>query len=337
MVLDPPTYPSLSAARKACRKGNVILIRTSQDNSTSIRGRAGDRVHPLDTVHIQTRLSNSFYPSLTYAKPAFDLPVIYEDDEIAIVDKPAGIVTYSHRKGGHGRMTVRAALPYCLKPPASNSTRQILRRPSPVHRLDKATSGLMVIAKTKGAMVDLSKSFAERSISKTYTAILNGLPDDEGLADNEGFALIDQPVVGKEAITRWKPLQYSKSLKANSGILTLVEFLPKTGRYHQLRDHSANALSCPIVGDTEHDGGTESALCFRDNGMYLCSNKVTLPHPTLSSLPSPPPPPGAPFSFHRSDDGRILLSAALPSLPEKYQKLMSREEKRVGKHSSSQG
>jgi 23S rRNA-/tRNA-specific pseudouridylate synthase len=75
------------------------------------------------------------------------------------------------------------------------------------------------------------------------------------LADNEGFALIDQPVVGKEAITRWKPLQYSKSLKANSGILTLVEFLPKTGRYHQLRDHSANALSCPIVGDTEHDGG----------------------------------------------------------------------------------
>jgi 23S rRNA pseudouridine1911/1915/1917 synthase len=155
----------------------VILIRTSQDNSTSIRGRAGDRVHPLDTVHIQTRLSNSFYPSLTYAKPAFDLPVIYEDDEIAIVDKPAGIVTYSHRKGGHGRMTVRAALPYCLKPPASNSTRQILRRPSPVHRLDKATSGLMVIAKTKGAMVDLSKVREEltthyyvRSLSNSFAS-----------------------------------------------------------------------------------------------------------------------------------------------------------------------
>ncbi|GMI34756.1 hypothetical protein TrCOL_g8271 [Triparma columacea] len=333
MVLDPPTYPSLSAARKACRKGNVILIRTSQNNSTRIRGRAGDRVHPADTIHIQTRLSNSFYPSLTYAKPAFDLPVIYEDDEIAIVDKPAGIVTYSHRKGGHGRMTVRAALPYCLRPPRnSNGLRQILRRPSPVHRLDKATSGLMVIAKTKGAMIDLSKSFAERSVSKTYTAILNGLPDDDGMADDDGYTLINQPVVGKEAITKWKPLQYSKSLKANNNILTMVEFQPKTGRYHQLRDHSANALSCPIVGDTEHDGGTESALKFRENGMYLCSNKITLPHPTLVDLPSPPP--DAPYSFHRSDDGRILLSAALPSIPEKFNKLMSREQQRAEKYSS---
>ena len=78
--------------------------------------------------------------------------------------------------------------------------------------------------------------------------------------------------------------------------------------------------------------GTESALNFRDNGMYLCSNKITLPHPTLVDLPSPPP--DAPYSFHRSDDGRILLSAALPSIPEKFNKLMSREQQRAEKYSS---
>jgi len=80
---------------------------------------------------------------------------------MAVINKPAGIVTYSHKKGGHGRMTVRAGLPYVLKPPeptgVKGEARQILRRPSPVHRLDKNTSGLMVIAKTKGAVVELSR------------------------------------------------------------------------------------------------------------------------------------------------------------------------------------
>jgi len=161
MILDPSRYPSLSSARKVCRKGNVILVRgnSATAEGSRIRGRVGDRVCPDDGIYIQTRLSDSFYPSLTYAKPAFELGVLYEDDEMAIVNKPGGVVTYSHKKGGWGRMTVRAALPYVLKPPRQRGkeARQILRRPLPVHRLDKATSGVMVVAKSKGAMRSLSE------------------------------------------------------------------------------------------------------------------------------------------------------------------------------------
>ena len=160
MVLDPESYPTLSRARKACRKGNIILDRSYRgaNGGQRIRGRAGDRVIAgCDKISVQTRLSNCFYPSLTYAKPPFELPVVFEDDDMALVNKPAGVVTYSHRKGGHGRLTVRAALPYVLLPPTDGSRQAVLRRPAPVHRLDKATSGIMVVAKTKQAMMELSR------------------------------------------------------------------------------------------------------------------------------------------------------------------------------------
>ena len=74
-------------------------------------------------------------------------------------------------------MTVRSALPYALKPP-KRGTFAIIRRPASVHRLDKPTSGLLLVAKTKPAMVDLTKQFVERRIKKTYTAVINGIPDE---------------------------------------------------------------------------------------------------------------------------------------------------------------
>lgn len=133
-----------------------------------------------------------------------------------------------------------------------------------VHRLDKPTSGLLLIAKTKPAMVDLTRQFVERDIKKTYTAIVNGIPyepvqgsltaleahnmgvdvDYNGSSNNEkgnNWQLIDRPLDDgnsvKSAVTVWRALDYIKSLKAKDGILTKVEMKPKTGRYHQLRRH----------------------------------------------------------------------------------------------------
>ena len=158
-------------------------------------------------------------------------------------------------------MTVRAALPYALRPP-KRGTLAIIRRPVSVHRLDKPTSGILLVAKTKPAMVDLTKQFVERRIKKTYTAIVNGIPrepkersistkealelgvDVEGSlgSDDKKWQLIDFPLDEKSAITVWRPIDYGKSLKAKDGTLTLVELKPKTGRYHQLRRHMVSQL-----------------------------------------------------------------------------------------------
>jgi hypothetical protein len=144
ILLDEEEYPSLSRARKSCRKGYIVIHRGPlQFNETTeahefdiakcVRGRVGDRVFPGDVIGKQVRMHGGFYPGFQSAKPAFDLPVVYEDDHFAIVNKPAGVVVYSQRKQSHGLMTVRAALPFVLKPP-KRGTLAIIRRPASVHR-----------------------------------------------------------------------------------------------------------------------------------------------------------------------------------------------------------
>jgi RNA pseudouridylate synthase len=183
LLMDPHTYPSISRARKAVRKGSILIARPSStptgavynifnDTSISFRGRVGDRVYPNDVLGVQVRMSMTTTSSLTgstaprflgiaHRKPPFDLPVIYEDDHWALVNKPAGVVVYAHKSSGHGILTVRAALPFCLKPP-SFGTLAILRRPMAIHRLDKPTSGILCIAKSKPAMTDLGRQFRDR-------------------------------------------------------------------------------------------------------------------------------------------------------------------------------
>lgn len=125
-----------------------------------------------------------------------------------------------------------------------------------VHRLDKPTSGLLLIAKTKPAMVHLTRQFTNRIIKKTYTAIVNGIPSEPLLSnisnenarklgfdvnadENVEWQVIDNVMDEKNAVTIWRTMKSVKSLKANDGALTLVELKPKTGRYHQLRVSSS--------------------------------------------------------------------------------------------------
>jgi hypothetical protein len=173
MVVDPVMYRSVSRARKSCRNGSILIHRgplsidektglaTTFDAAKCIRGRVGDRVFPGDVIGMQVRMGGGQYLRQNEKKPPFDLPIVYEDDHFALVNKPAGVVVYSHKNGGHGIMTVRSALPFALTPPKLG-TYSIIRRPVSVHRLDKPTSGILCIAKTKPAMVDLSRQFRER-------------------------------------------------------------------------------------------------------------------------------------------------------------------------------
>jgi 23S rRNA-/tRNA-specific pseudouridylate synthase len=297
---------------------------------------------------------------LLYEKPPFELPVIYEDDYFAIVNKPAGVVVYGTGRGRIFRMSVRAALPFVLAPPA-RGTHAILRRPASVHRLDKPTSGLLLIAKTKPAMVNLAQQFHDRVVKKTYMAIVNGIPDEpleSKLSSNEAFQLgvdvseqddhmewqiIDSPLDDKHAITIWRSCQYVNSLYANDGCLTLIEVKLKTGRYHQIRRHMAWNCKTPVIGDDIYDGGKPDALKFRGRGLFLCSTRVTLEHPFYNT------PPGRVVwdnlseqskVFHHgtlwlSNNNRVMVTANI-DLPDKFRNVLTKAEIRFNKFSNDQ-
>jgi 23S rRNA-/tRNA-specific pseudouridylate synthase len=300
----------------------------------------------------QVRMGNGWYNAQYHEKPPFDLPVVYEDDHFAIVNKPAGVVTYAHRGAGHGRMSVKSALPFVVKAPKAQ-TFSVISRPIACHRLDKPTSGLLVVAKTKPAMVHLTQQFAERKVKKTYTAIVNGIPDEAAEAtmtskdahqlgldvnpdDESSWQVINFTLDDKHAITAWRPIRYVKSLKARNGVLTLVELKPNTGRYHQLRRHMAWVCDCPLVGDKTYDGGGD-AMAFRERGLFLCSNRVTMEHPYYNTdvgrqewetLDDEAKFAGGMLSL--SQDGIVRVTASI-DLPTKFESFLTREKARSSK------
>jgi 23S rRNA-/tRNA-specific pseudouridylate synthase len=379
--LDPEKFTSLSKSRKACRKGSILIhqgpIQNTSTNADdddnkhndilnafginskkSSRARVGDLVHPGDVIGVQIMMGTfrkkRSYPYITYSRPQYKLPVLYEDDYMAIVDKPAGIGMYGKRQKQSGpgtnfsRRTIRDALPYCLTPPRKGSWGVPLMRPTAVHRLDTPTSGLVVIAKTREARQCLSQQFAERRAMKTYTAIVNGIPvaddsDDENIninrrRKNNDWNIVDYPLGNKHAITQWKTLRSAESLNAKDGILTLVSVKPLTGRYHQIRRHMAWICRRPLVGDHIYAGQLQAPRFLR-NGLYLCSNGITLEHPYYNSsrgkidwnimMESKNREEGGerkPLDKHLSfHDGKVMITVE-KELPKRFQKLLNGEE-----------
>lgn len=148
-VLDPINYPTLSRARKACRKGSIIIhngpIKNCEEHqafsSNSKRARVGVVVNAGDVIGVQVMMGTfkkkRCYPNIMYSRPRFSLPILYEDDHLAIVDKPAQIAMYSTREsksGSTSRRTIRDVLPWTLTPPRPGSIGNPLRRPIAVHR-----------------------------------------------------------------------------------------------------------------------------------------------------------------------------------------------------------
>jgi len=310
ILLFPDQFPSQTRARKDSRHRKVLVHRGPLgegeeifDRELLVLGKVGDRVTPGDTLAIQTRMCHNYSECRNhYDGPPFILPVIYQDDHFAIVNKPEGIVVFSHKHGGFGRNCVKSCLPWVLDPPKTG-VMSVMRRPNPVHRIDRGTSGLLVVAKTKPAMTEISRMFKERSVKKTYTAIVNGdiqeptetsitsneaknlgvcIGNDESNSEETSWQFIDEELDGQSAVTIWKPLRQWPLENARNDTVTLVELKPKTGRYHQLRRHMAWVSNCPLLGDKSYDGGGLARL-LRDKGFYLCSNKVTLGHPYYNS------------------------------------------------------
>ncbi|MBR5072109.1 MAG: RluA family pseudouridine synthase [Bacteroidales bacterium] len=186
-----------------------------------------------------------------------DIPlnIAYEDEDLLVVDKPAGMVV--HPGHGHFESTLVNALAFHLGisqgPEAEDERMGIL-----VHRIDKDTSGLLVVAKNDEAQLNLAKQFFEHSIDRVYVAVVWGnLKEDEGtidanigrdLNDRLRFRVYDDPEKGKHAVTHYRVLE-------RFGFVTVIECRLETGRTHQIRVHMAS-IGHPLFGD-ERYGGTE--------------------------------------------------------------------------------
>lgn len=190
--------------------------------------------------------------------PSIKIEVIYEDKNFAVIDKPAGLVVYPGTK--HNEKTlVNGLLARWPKIRGIGDPEYSGLRPGIVHRLDKDTSGIMIIAKNNMAFQYFKNLFKERKIEKTYTALVFGhIMDKEGKIDfpirrSKSNPVKQAAVVGdkdkeeaREAITYFRVLKYFSDKKGNQ--YTLAEVKPKTGRMHQIRVHFA-VFGHPVVGD----------------------------------------------------------------------------------------
>lgn len=192
-------------------------------------------------------------------RPSIDLKleVLFEDDYLAIINKPAGIEVSGNRK-----WTVENALKANLKPSKAEGA---LEFPEAAHRLDYPTTGALLIGKTRTAVAELNRMFSEREIEKIYLAIAIG--------DLECSGTILSPIDGKPSLTDYTILKTVTSERF--GKLTLLELNPMTGRRHQLRRHLAR-MGTPILGDKEY--GIEG-LVLKGKGLYLHSLSLGFVHP----------------------------------------------------------
>lgn len=193
------------------------------------------------------------------AKPFidFELEVLFEDDYLAIVNKPAGILV-----SGNKKWTLENALSFNLiKSPETDA----LEHPEPIHRLDYATSGVLLVGKTRLAVILLNKMFEERQINKIYHAICIGEMKASGIIESE--------IEDKACKSSFKVLESIESAKYS--FLHLVQLTPHTGRRHQLRIHMSEQGN-PIFGDLKygHEG-----LISKGQGLYLHASMLQFQHP----------------------------------------------------------
>ena len=208
----------------------------------------------------------------------FDYPILFEDEQMLVIAKPAGVVV--HPAAGNPDGTIVNAL-LGRYPGFGERFQNVNGRPGIVHRLDKDTSGCLVVAKTPDALFKLGTAFAEHTTQKTYLALVRGVPQkrsDEIVnligrhpVNRQKMAVVERN--GKMAISLYRT---KKSGTLDGNPVSLMEVDIKTGRTHQIRVH-LSSIGIPVLGDQVY-GGSRTNIEGATRQM-LHAWRITLPHP----------------------------------------------------------
>jgi 23S rRNA pseudouridine1911/1915/1917 synthase len=241
-ILERIENTSRNKIQEAAKAGNILV------NEKSVK--SNYKVKPSDVIQMVVPDE----PKVLELIPQ-DIPidVLYEDDDLIIVNKQAGLVVHPGY-GNYKGTLINALIFHFGKLPSST---ELNHRPGLVHRIDKNTSGLLIIAKTEAAMTKLAKQFFDRTVSRKYYALVWGdLKEDQGiiktnLARNiKNRKVMDtfdfEGEIGKHAITNYKVLK-------RLGYVTLIECKLETGRTHQIRIHM-KSIGHPLFNDPEYGG-----------------------------------------------------------------------------------
>ena len=247
------------------------LIRESRVTVNDRPGRASQRLERGDRVLVQAPRGE---PEALAPEP-IPLTIVYEDDDLLVVDKPAGLTV--HPAAGVRRGTLAAALLAHRPELAGVGGRE---RPGIVHRLDRDTSGLLVVAKNEAARAALAGQWKRRQVEKGYTALVHDwLEPPEGIIDapigrdprqRQRMAVVEG---GREARTAYRMRRPLVSSPEGQDRYSLVEVVPSTGRTHQIRVHFA-AIGYPLVGDRVY--GRPSPVVGRQ---FLHACRLAFRHP----------------------------------------------------------
>ena len=244
-------YPDVSRGflQSLCKDQKVLVNNSPQKSGYKVRW--GDNVLVL------------YDPENIGVTPDIDLPIIYDDDDVLVINKPSGVLSHALSK-------------FKQEPSVASFLRQHIQtqgsdydiRFGIVHRLDRATSGVMLCAKNSKTMKMLQEQFAKRTVQKTYVAVVSGVLNPER-------AVIDIPIErNPKAPATFRPGSRGKASQTEYEVLnmnqnkSLVKLSPKTGRTHQLRVHMTH-VGCPIIGDVLYDGETADRLYLHAHQLRL--------------------------------------------------------------------
>jgi len=231
-VAEAVSQLSRSRIQKLIEQGYILVNKRG--------AKASQKLNVSDSVTIE------FPPPTHPAAEPRPLTIVYEDEDVLVIDKPAGLVV--HPSPGHSSYTlVNAILAHCPNLAMSND----LMRPGIIHRLDKDTSGLIVVVKNDRARQYLVSQFKSHDVTKGYIVLVKGrLSPERGVIEapigrnphnRKRMAIVE---IGKEAITQYQVKEYLSNY-------TLLDVIPRTGRTHQIRVH-LSAIGYPVVGDSTY-------------------------------------------------------------------------------------
>ncbi len=255
---------SREAIQRMIKEGKILV------NGKTVKSSYKTNIGDIITIEEETAVEIDLKPQ------EIPINIVYEDKDILIVNKEKGMVVHPGNGNPDGTLA-NAVIAHC-KESLSGIGGKI--RPGIVHRIDKDTSGLVIIAKNDLAHINLSNQIQSRKVKKTYVALVRGnikeneatinMPIGRSTKDRKKMAVIK---TGKEAITHLKVLERFDGY-------TLIELIIETGRTHQIRVHMAE-IGYPIVGDMVYSNGKNP---FGVEGQMLHAQKLEFKHPNTGKI-----------------------------------------------------